>query len=133
MKHVGKSRGSRGRATKNQRQDITVLDFTEVCEVDNVLSRIMHPPHQSDVVFLQITDDFIDDLVSSACKVAKLRSSVALELRDLQLLLERQHNIRIPGFPPDEFRTARRVHPAPGWAETIRAVEAGRLTGGAKG
>ena len=71
--------------------------------------------------------------MSSACKVAKLRSSAALELRDLQLVLERQHNIRIPGFPPDEFKTVRREHPAPGWAEKIRAVEAGKLTGGAKG
>jgi transcription initiation factor TFIID subunit 12 len=48
------------------------------------------------------------------------------------MVLERQYNIRIPGFSTDEIRIARRVNPAPGWAQKMAAVGAGKLTGGQK-
>jgi transcription initiation factor TFIID subunit 12 len=52
-------------------------------------------------VFLDLADTFIDQIVISACKVAKLRQSPYLEFRDLQLVLERNYNIRIPGYSSD--------------------------------
>jgi transcription initiation factor TFIID subunit 12 len=72
----------------------------------------------------------VDDLVTAACKLAKLRGSTSLETRDIQMVLERQYNIRIPGFSTDEVRTARRPQPAPGWAHKMGAVQAAKLTGG---
>ncbi len=83
-------------------------------------------------LFLQIADDFVDDLVSSACKLAKLRGSTTLENRDLQMVLERQYNIRIPGYSTDEVRTAKRAAPAQGWAQKMSAVGAAKVTGGVK-
>ena len=72
----------------------------------------------------------MDELVSSACKLAKLRGSTSLEVRDIQIVLERQYNIRIPGISTDEIRTVRRPQPAPGWAHKMSAVQAAKLTGG---
>jgi transcription initiation factor TFIID subunit 12 len=46
------------------------------------------------------------------------------------MVLERQYNIRIPGFSTDEVRTARRPQPAQGWAHKMAAVQAAKLTGG---
>lgn len=81
-------------------------------------------------IFLSLADDFVDELVSSACKLAKLRGSSSLEVRDLQIVLERQYNIRVPGVSTDEIRTVRRPQPAPGWAHKMSAVQAAKLTVG---
>jgi transcription initiation factor TFIID subunit 12 len=80
-----------------------------------------------------LADDFVDDVVSSACKLAKLRGSSSLEMRDVLIVLERLYNIRIPGMSTDEIRTVRRPQPAPGWAHKMSAVQAAKLTGGVQG
>ncbi|KAK5225130.1 Transcription initiation factor TFIID subunit 12 [Exophiala xenobiotica] len=85
---------------------------------------------EAEEVFLSIADDFVDELVTSACKLAKLRGSSSLELRDIQIVLERQYNIRVPGYSTDEVRTVRRPQAAPGWAHKMSAVQAAKLTGG---
>ena len=54
-----------------------------------------------------MADDFVDTVISNACKLAKLRESPQLDIRDLQLVLERNYNIRIPGYASDEVRTVR--------------------------
>ncbi|RMZ79073.1 hypothetical protein DV737_g3563, partial [Chaetothyriales sp. CBS 132003] len=85
---------------------------------------------EAEEIFLMIADDFVDDLVTMASRLAKLHGSTTLEPRDLQMVLERQYNIRIPGYSTDEIRTAKRVQPAPGWAHKMSAVQAAKLTGG---
>src|SRR4051812_47347316 len=81
---------------------------------------------------LQMADDFVDSLVTSACRLAKLRDSQTLEIRDLQLVLERNYNIRIPGYASDEVRTVRKFHPAPGWTQKMNAVQAAKVMSGGK-
>lgn len=80
-----------------------------------------------------MVDDFIDDVLSSACKLTKLRNGTSLEPRDVQVILERQYNIRIPGFSTDEVRTVKKVAPAPGWAHKVGAVGAAKLMNGTGG
>ena len=82
-------------------------------------------------IMLNVTDDFVDEVITSACKVAKLRGSSALELRDVQLVLERQWNIRVPGFSGDEVRTVRRQGGTVAWQQKSLAVQAAKLMGGA--
>ncbi|KAJ7391412.1 Transcription initiation factor TFIID subunit 12 [Desmophyllum pertusum] len=55
-------------------------------------------------LLLQIADDFIESVVTASCQIAKHRKSNTLEVRDVQLHLERCWNMWIPGFGSDELR-----------------------------
>jgi len=92
-------------------------------------------PHFSDEAnhlqsILQVADNFVDQVLQAACKNAKERGSKILEIRDIQLTLERGYNIRIPGYSSDEIRTVRKIQPAPGWIAKMSAVQAAKVTGG---
>ncbi|NP_001040422.1 transcription initiation factor TFIID subunit 12 [Bombyx mandarina] len=60
-------------------------------------------------MLLQLADDFIDTTLNSACALAKHRHAPNVELRDVQLHLERQWNMWIPGFGNDELRPYKRA------------------------
>jgi transcription initiation factor TFIID subunit 12 len=79
---------------------------------------------------LTVADNFVDQVLQSACKIAKERGSKVLEIRDIQLTLERGYNIRIPGYASDEIRTVRKIQPAPAWISKMSAVQAAKVTGG---
>ncbi|XP_065888916.1 transcription initiation factor TFIID subunit 12-like [Dysidea avara] len=53
-------------------------------------------------VLLQIADDFIESVVTASCQLAKHRKSNTLEAKDVQLHLERNWNMWIPGFGTEE-------------------------------
>ncbi|KAI9837807.1 MAG: hypothetical protein M1819_006741 [Sarea resinae] len=79
---------------------------------------------------LQVADDFIDQVITGACRLAKLRQSSTLEIRDIQLILERNYNIRVPGYASDEIRTVRKFAPTAGWTQKMNAVQAAKVMGG---
>ena len=72
----------------------------------------------------------MDQVIVAACRLAKLRQSSTLELRDLQLILERNYNIRVPGHASDELRTVKKVIPTQGWTQKLSAIQAAKVTGG---
>lgn len=82
---------------------------------------------------LQLADDFVDNVVTAACRLAKLRPSQTLELRDVQMVLERNYGVRIPGYGLDEVRTVRKFMPSQGWQSKMQAVQAGKVMNGAAG
>uniref|UniRef100_A0A6G1SBA2 Transcription initiation factor TFIID subunit 12 n=1 Tax=Aceria tosichella TaxID=561515 RepID=A0A6G1SBA2_9ACAR len=59
-------------------------------------------------VLLNIGEDFIDAVVSSACEIAKHRNSNTLEVGDVRLCLERKYKIWIPGFGGESRPTPKR-------------------------
>lgn len=79
---------------------------------------------------LQMADEFVDNVVTASCKLAKLRDSSTLDVRDIQLILERNYNIRIPGYASDELRAIRKFAPAPGWTAKMNAIQAAKVMGG---
>ncbi|KAI1634562.1 transcription initiation factor TFIID subunit A-domain-containing protein [Biscogniauxia mediterranea] len=79
---------------------------------------------------LSVADNFVDNVIHTACRLAKERGSKVLEIRDIQLVLERVYNIRIPGYTSDELRTVRKVQPSPNWIAKMSAIQAAKVTSG---
>lgn len=76
-----------------------------------------------------MTDNFVDELITSACRLAKLRPNQTLDIRDIQIVLERNYGMRIPGYSLDETRSVKKFQPAPGWQQKMQAVQAGKVMG----
>ncbi|OQD77319.1 hypothetical protein PENDEC_c003G06478 [Penicillium decumbens] len=79
---------------------------------------------------LQMADDFVDDVITQACRLAKLRPSSSLEIRDIQLVLERNYNMRISGYSTDDLRTVKKPQPTQGWLQKMSAIQAAKVTQG---
>ncbi|GJJ06143.1 hypothetical protein Clacol_000332 [Clathrus columnatus] len=71
--------------------------------VSSIDPNVRVEPEVEDLL-LDIADEFIDSVTNFSCRLARHRGGDTLEVRDLQLHLERNHNIRIPGFASDETR-----------------------------
>ena len=78
---------------------------------------------------LTLTDDFVDTVIRSACRLAKFRGAQALEVRDIEVVLERDHGIRIPGHAVEEGRTVKKSTPTTGWQVKMQAVQAAKVMG----
>ena len=79
---------------------------------------------------LMLADEFVDNVITAACRLAKLRDSATLDVRDIQLILERNYNIRVPGYASDELRAIRKFAPAAGWTAKMSAIQAAKVMGG---
>ncbi|KAK3640648.1 Transcription initiation factor TFIID subunit 12 [Elasticomyces elasticus] len=84
---------------------------------------------------MSLADDFVDDLITAACKLAKLRPGPqnVLEIRDIQIVLERNYGMRVPGYALEETRTVKKFAPAAGWQSKMQAVQTAKTLGGGKG
>ncbi|GBE80655.1 hypothetical protein SCP_0303730 [Sparassis crispa] len=81
--------------------------------VSSIDPNVKIEPEVEDLL-LDIADEFIDSVTNFGCRLAKHRGGDTLEVKDLQLHLERNHNIRIPGFASDETRISlSQTAPAP--------------------
>jgi transcription initiation factor TFIID subunit 12 len=73
---------------------------------------------------LEFVDEFIDNVATTACKMAKLRGSDTLDIKDLKFILEKQWGIRIPGYSSDDIPTVRKFNPAQGYQQKMSALQA---------
>ncbi|KAJ9592657.1 hypothetical protein L9F63_015672 [Diploptera punctata] len=77
------------------------------------LVREVDPTEQLDEeveeLLLQLADDFVESTVGAACLLAKHRKASTVEVKDVQLHLERNWNMWIPGFGTDELRPYKRA------------------------
>ncbi|PHH75336.1 hypothetical protein CDD80_2467 [Ophiocordyceps camponoti-rufipedis] len=107
--------------------------YNHDAEGDHVLSKkkldeLLSPEVEENV--LAMADSFVDDILHKACRNAKERGSKVLEIRDIQLVLERTYNVRVPGYSSDELRTVRKVMPSAGWIAKMSAVQAAKVMPG---
>ncbi|XP_062848225.1 transcription initiation factor TFIID subunit 12 [Trichomycterus rosablanca] len=93
--------GPAGRVSPEEKQVLSKKKLQD-------LVREIDPNEQLDEdveeMLLQVADDFIESVVTAACQLARHRKSNTLEVKDVQLHLERQWNMWIPGFGSDEIR-----------------------------
>lgn len=73
-------------------------------------------------LLLDLADDFVTNITSFACRLAKHRRSDNLNVKDIQLHLERNWNIRIPGYSADEIRSTRKWTPSATYNQKLQAV-----------
>ena len=57
--------------------------------ISHLVTLLTSPPQS----VLDLADNFVDHVLQTACRMAKARGSKVLEIRDIQLVLERQYNI----------------------------------------
>ncbi|XP_066967889.1 uncharacterized protein Taf12 isoform X1 [Macrobrachium rosenbergii] len=60
-------------------------------------------------MLLSIADDFIESTVNAACRLAQHRGARSLDVKDVQMYLERNWHMWIPGFGTDELRPYKRA------------------------
>jgi transcription initiation factor TFIID subunit 12 len=59
-------------------------------------------------LLLHIADDFIEQTVMASCALAKHRKANSVDVKDVQLVLERNWNMWIPGFGTEDVRPYRK-------------------------
>lgn len=63
-------------------------------------------------LLLDLADEFVSSVTSFASRLARHRNADNLDVRDVQLHLEKNWNIRIPGYAADEIRMLRKFVPS---------------------
>ncbi|ODV74934.1 Taf12p CYBJADRAFT_124867 [Cyberlindnera jadinii NRRL Y-1542] len=73
-------------------------------------------------LLLDLADEFVTNVTSFACRLAKHRKSDTLDTKDIQLHLEKNWNIRIPGYSSDEIRNVRKWQPNAAHNQRIQGI-----------
>jgi transcription initiation factor TFIID subunit 12 len=104
---VGSSEAIKRPATASS-SEAQVLDKKRLQE----LVREVDPNEQLDEdvedLLLHIADDFIEQTVTASCALAKHRKANSVDVKDVQMVLERNWNMWIPGFGAEDVRPYKR-------------------------
>lgn len=73
-------------------------------------------------LLLDLADEFVHSLTGFAARLARHRHSDNLDVRDVQLPLERAWNVRVPGYALDEIRTVKKFTPNQAHAAKVNGV-----------
>lgn len=74
-------------------------------------------------LLLDLADEFVSSVTSFACRLAKHRKTDSVDVKDVQLHLERNWNIRIPGYATDEIRSTRKWQPSAAYNQKISGID----------
>uniref|UniRef100_A0A2C9JVR7 Transcription initiation factor TFIID subunit 12 n=1 Tax=Biomphalaria glabrata TaxID=6526 RepID=A0A2C9JVR7_BIOGL len=116
MMNAGKSSESSVRQSSSNSQAATssvnnqgsvssgVLDKARLRDLVKEVDPLEQMDDDVEDVLLQVADDFIENIVSASCQLARHRRSNTLEAKDVQLCLDRGWNMQVPGFGSEELR-----------------------------
>jgi transcription initiation factor TFIID subunit 12 len=71
---------------------------------------------------MEVSDEFIESVLQQSCKIARHRKAQMLELRDVQLHLERNWNIRVPGYSTEDLKNPKKHTPSQTHTGKVGAV-----------
>lgn len=77
-----------------------------------------------------LVEEFVDNVTTFACRLAKHRKADYVETKDVHVHLERNWNIRVPGFPGDEVSIVRRTVPSKSYSTKLDMINATKSYGG---
>lgn len=77
-------------------------------------------------ILSDLVDEFITSVTNFACKIAKHKKVKSVDIRDFQLHLERNWNIKIPGFFNDEIRSIPRRDQSESYSEKILRINSSK-------
>ncbi|XP_041982754.1 transcription initiation factor TFIID subunit 12 [Aricia agestis] len=98
-----------GKINQSGDQTTQILSKPRLQELVREVDPTVQLDEEVEEMLLQLADDFIDTTLNASCSLAKHRHAPTVELRDVQLHLERQWNMWIPGFGNDELRPYKRA------------------------
>lgn len=74
-------------------------------------------------VLLELADDFVENVTAFGCRLAKHRKSDVLEVKDLQLYLDRNWGINPPGFGDHGTQLSQGTAPTEAYRQKIISVQ----------
>eukprot|EP00794_Sanderia_malayensis_P002641 gene2641-3058_t len=109
LRAMGITANQRSEGTSQVSQPIQVLNRRKLQDLLHEIDPRETMDEDVEEVLLQIADDFIENIVGSASQLAKHRKSNTLEVKDIQLHLDRHWNMWIPGFGNEDLRPHKKV------------------------
>lgn len=108
----------------NDGRVLTKRKLTEMINNISVDQGDVKIPIDNDVedLFLDLADDFVRNIVEFSGRLAKHRKLDRIDIRDVQLNLERNWGLRIPGYATDEIKAARKWQANPEYTEKLNAI-----------
>lgn len=101
---VGIRPGSQNATSGSSYGESKVVDKRRIQELVKEVDPLEQMDDDVEEMLMQIADDFIDSVVTASCQLAKHRKSNTVEVKDVQLHLERNWNMWIPGFGSEDLR-----------------------------
>lgn len=98
-------------SSNNATADTTapVLNKQRITELVREVDPTEQLEEEVEEMLLSIADDFIESTVNAACRLAKHRGARSLDVKDVQMYLERNWHMWLPGFGTDELRPYKRA------------------------
>lgn len=94
--------------TSSMQSEPKILDKRRIADLLKEVDPLEQLDDDAEELLMQIADDFIDNVVTASCQLARHRKSSTVEVKDVQFHLERHWNMWIPGFGSDEVRPYKR-------------------------
>lgn len=91
------------------KQSDKILEKRRIADLVKEVDPMEQLDEDVEELLMEVADDFIDNVATAACLLAKHRKSTSLDVKDVQLHLERNWNMWIPGFGSDEIRPYRKA------------------------
>ncbi|KAL1193941.1 Transcription initiation factor TFIID subunit 12 [Cardamine amara subsp. amara] len=95
-------------SAENEASDDRILGKRSIHELLQQIDPSEKLDPEVEDILADIAEDFVESITTFGCSLAKHRKSDTLEAKDILLHVERNWNIRPPGFSSDEIKTFRK-------------------------